>query len=395
MQSLNPYLINLPQSATIALSDKIRGLIASGRDLVSMTAGDPDFSTPAPILEAANRSMQAGNTHYANSKGLPRLREVVSDRTEEMSGAKYDPATEVLITHGGVHAYHTALQTIMNSGDEVLIADPTWPTHYNMIQNLKGKPVPVVGLAENKFFPTIEAFEEAVTDKTIALVLNSPSNPTGMIADREYMQAVLEFAQKHNLYVISDEVYDRIIFDGREYTSFVSLEGAKERTLLVNSFSKTYAMTGWRVGFLMAPKANIDLAIKASQNSITCVAPFVQDGAICAMTDPAVEKEVQNMVDAYARRRQLVMDVYANFPDNPIKIQAPEGAFYFFIDGRDLGMPTTDIVARLLDEASVAVVPGEAYGKHGTGFMRATCATSDENVERGFNAILEWAAQQK
>ncbi|MEL6524560.1 MAG: aminotransferase class I/II-fold pyridoxal phosphate-dependent enzyme, partial [Chloroflexota bacterium] len=327
--------------------------------------------------------------YYSNSRGLPALRSAISAKTASHSGVEYDPESEILVTHGAIHAYYTGLQAIMNPGDSVLVPDPSWQTHANMVKVLRGTSIRVAGTPENDFFPTIEAWRDAITENTVAIIINTPCNPTGTVAERDYLQALVNLATAHDLYIISDEVYDHLLY-GREHVSVASLDGAKERTLLLNSFSKTYAMTGWRIGYLCAPEAIITSALKAGQHSVTNIAEFTQRAAIVALTDPAVQVQITSMVEAYAARRELVKAVYADFGDTPIKLNDPQGAFYFFIDVRELEMPSTMIAERLLQEAHVALVPGSVYGDAGEGFLRMTTAASDDEVKAGITGLLQW-----
>lgn len=390
----NERVTAVTESFTIAFADRVRKLKAGGIDIIGLQTGDPDFDTPPEIVEAAAKAMRDGLTHYGESRGMPALREAIAARLAREHGASYDPGTEILATHGAIHAYYSALQSILNPGDEVLVPDPVWPTHANMVRLLGGKAVRVASTPEDGFLPTLDEWERSVSPRTRALVINSPNNPTGTVADGEYLQALNQFAAQHNLYVVSDEVYDSLLYDGAQHVCFSALPGAKARTLLVNSLSKTYAMTGWRVGYLYAPKALINQALKVSQHSITNLAPFVQKAAAFALTDPAMADATRQMVVGYARRRELVMRLWREAGANPVKVEAPQGAFYFFLDVRALNTPSIDIAERLLDEAHVAVVAGSAYGACGEGFLRMTIAASDEDIEAGFRAILNWAAKQ-
>jgi aspartate/methionine/tyrosine aminotransferase len=364
-------------------------LKAAGREIISLTAGDPDFPTPAGIIEAGVRAMQSGLTHYGPSRGFPHLREAIAARLS----APYDPENEILVTNGGVHAYYTALQSILNPGDAVMIPDPSWGTHANMVRLLRATVTSVAALPQDGFLPRMDAWRAALTPQTRALVINYPSNPTGVIPSREYLQALLAFAAEHDLWVISDEVYENLYYDEKP-VSTAALPEYRERVLLVNSLSKTYAMTGWRVGYLAAPGEVIENALKASQNSITCVAPFIQEAAAFALKDKAVQAQADEMRAGYARRRDLVMKLYAKYPDSPVKVIPPQGAFYFFLDMRALGMSSQEIFEQLLDQAGVGVVPGTAFGPGGEGFVRMTIAASDEDVSSGFTAIMDWAEKR-
>jgi aspartate/methionine/tyrosine aminotransferase len=337
--------------------------------------------------------MQDGWTHYGPSRGYAELRRAAAHKLERDHGLSYDPETELLVTHGGVHAYYLAMQSILNPGDEVLVPDPSWGTHANMAIMLRGSVVRIPAPAESGFIPPLEAWEAALTPRTRVIVLNYPSNPTGAYPTREYMRQLQEFAARHRLWVVSDAVYENLYY-GERPASAAAFEGARERTLLVNSLSKTYAMTGWRVGYLAAPGAVIENALKAGQNSITCVAPFVQKAAAFALTDPAVQQAAEEMRLAYARRRDLVLRIAQELASEKVLVTPPQGAFYFFLDFRPLKMTSLEICERLLEEAGVGLVPGSGFGAQGEGFIRMTIAAADEDVEAGFRRIVEWAEGQ-
>jgi len=390
---LNRQFEQIRQSATVAMNDGILAHKAAGNPVIQLQVGDPDFATPQAILDVAYDALRSGLTHYGPSRGYPDLRSAAATRLNLDKGLDYDPETEILVTHGGIHAYYLAMQSILNPGDEVLIPDPTWATHANMATMLRGKVIRIPAPAENGFIPPIEAWGKALTAKTRAIVLNYPSNPTGAYPTREYLQQLQEFAKEHNLWVVNDAVYENLYYSEKP-TSAGAFPGAKERTILVNSLSKTYAMTGWRVGYLAAPKGVIDNALKAGQNSITCVAPFVQKAAAFALSDEGMQTAAAEMRAAYARRRDLVLRVAREYEEAPVRVIPPKGAFYFFLDFRALKMPSLDICKQLLEEAGVGLVPGSAFGEQGEGFVRMTIAASDEVVEAGIRAIMDWAEKQ-
>ncbi len=393
MTSLNVQFDSIRQSATVAMADRILALKANGHKIVGLQVGDPDFATHPAIMDVAMKAIQNGLTHYGPSRGYPDLLAAAASKLARDEGVSYDPATEILITHGGIHAYYTAMQSILNPGDDVLVPDPSWATHSNMAVMLRGNVIRVPAPAENGFIPHFESWERALTPKTRVIVLNYPSNPTGAYPTYEYLQRLQDFAKTHDLWIVSDEVYGSLYYAERP-TSAAAFDGAKERTLLVNSLSKSYAMTGWRVGFLAAPKQVIDNALKAGQNSITCVAPFIQKAAAFALTDPEIQQVTANMRAAYARRRELVLRLSAEYESEKVLVTPPQGAFYFFLDFRPLGMSSLEICERILDEAGVGLVPGSAFGEKGEGFVRMTIAASDEDVEAGFRKIVEWAERQ-
>src|SRR6266498_3530578 len=394
MKSLNVQFDSIRQSATVAMADRILALKASGQNIIGLQVGDPDFGTPPPVMEVAMKAMSAGLTHYTSSRGNADLLAAVAKKLQRDEGVFYDPASEILVTHGGIHAYYTGLQSILNPGDDVLVPDPSWATHSNMAIMLRGNVTRVPAPADNGFIPYFESWEKALTSKTRVIVLNYPSNPTGAYPTREYWQKLQDFATAHKLWIVSDEVYENLYY-GEKPTSAAAFEGAKERTILVHSLSKSYAMTGWRVGYLAAPVQVIENALKAGQNSITCVAPFIQKAAAFALTDPFVQQAAAEMRAAYSRRRDLVMRLSYELECEKIKVVPPQGAFYFFLDLRALKMSSVEMCERILEEVGVGLVPGSAFGEQGEGFIRMVISASDEDVEAGFRAIVKWVERQQ
>lgn len=393
MPALNAQFDLIRQSATVAMADRILALKASGKKIIGLQVGDPDFGTHPAIAESAYKALQDGHTHYGPSIGAPELRKAIAAKLQRDEGVDYDPASEILVTHGGIHAYYTAMQSILNPGDDVLIPDPSWATHSNMAVMLRGNVIRIPAPAEAGFIPRFESWLEALTLKTRAIVLNYPSNPTGAFPSREYLQKLHGFAKDHNLWIVSDEVYGSLYYEGKPACA-ADFEGAKERTLIVNSLSKSYAMTGWRVGFLAAPARVIQNALKAGQNSITCVAPFIQKAAAFALSDPQIQNVTAEMRSAYSRRRALVMRLSRELESEAVRVAPPQGAFYFFLDLRALKMPSVEMCERILEEEGVGLVPGSAFGEQGKGFIRMTIAASDGDVEAGFRKIVAWAERQ-
>jgi aspartate/methionine/tyrosine aminotransferase len=393
MKNLNAQFDALRQSPTVAMFDRVSALKASGRRIIALQVGDPDFPTPGPVMDVALKAMRDGLIHYAPSRGFLDVRQAAAAKLNRDNGVSYDPETEILVTHGGIHAYYLAMQSILNPGDDVLVPDPSWATHGNMARMLHGNVIRVPAPAENGFIPDFESWAKALTPNSRVIVLNYPSNPTGAYPTHDYLQRLQSFAAAHNLWIVSDEVYENLYY-GEKPTSAAAFEGAKERTILVDSLSKTYAMTGWRVGYLAAPRAVTENALKASQNSITCVAPFVQKAAAFALTDPGVQEAAADMRAAYARRREMIMRIAHELESEKVLVRPAQGAFYFFLDFRPLKLTSLEICERILEEAGVGLVPGSAFGGYGEGFVRMTIAASDENVEEGFRKIVEWAEEQ-
>ncbi|MCZ2121644.1 MAG: pyridoxal phosphate-dependent aminotransferase [Anaerolineales bacterium] len=390
---LNRQFELIRQSATVAMSDRIIALKDSGRKIVGLQVGDPDFGTHSAIADTAFKAMQDGLTHYGPSNGTLELRRAIAAKLLRDEGVTYDPANEILVTHGGIHAYYLAMQSVLNPGDDVLIPDPSWATHSNMAIMLRGNVIRIPAPAENGFVPFFDSWLKALTPKTKAIVLNYPSNPTGAYPSKAYWQKLQDFAKENKLWVVSDEVYGSLFYEDRP-TSAAAIDGAKDRTLLVNSLSKSYAMTGWRVGFLAAPAEVIANALKAGQNSITCVAPFIQKAATFALTDSAMQTVTADMRAGYARRRALVIRLAHELECDKVKVVPPQGAFYFFLDLRSLKMTSIAMCEKILEEEGVGLVPGSAFGEQGEGFIRMTIAASDEEVEAGFRKIVAWAERQ-
>ncbi len=393
LRPTNPRLLALRESATVALADHVRRLVASGVSVTALQTGDPDAATPPAIIDAAARSLAAGQTHYCDSRGLPALRAAIVGRLRRDYDVAYDPAREVLVTAGGIHAYFCALSAILSPGDEVVVVDPAWMPHANLVELLGGRVVRVAGRPEDGFWPPVEAWSAAITARTVALVVNSPNNPTGKVAPRALLEGLNRLAERHGLYVISDEVYDKLLFDGRSHTCFAALPGASARTLLVNSLSKTYAMTGWRVGYLTAPAYVVEQALKAGQHTVTSLPPFVQAAAAFALEEESAAVAAREMLATYVRRRDLVRRIFHDRAGSSVGWLEPEGAFYILLDIRKLRRPSAQIAAQLLEEKRVAFVPGSVYGLAAEGFLRMTIAASDSDIDRGLTALLDWADQ--
>jgi aspartate/methionine/tyrosine aminotransferase len=386
----NRNLLNVVQSGTVALADKVRKLEAGGRTIIPLHTGDPDFPTPEPIIKAAYEAIRSGFTHYSNSRGLEELRIAISENLISKGSIPYSPSDEILITHGAIHAYYIALSTIAEPGDEFIMQGPTWMTHFNTVRLVGGVPVFAEGRVENNFRVSPDDLESKITSRTKAIIINSPSNPTGGIYTSQELKKIVDITLKHHLYLIADEVYDRILLNEQlEFTSLASFPEIRDRLLLCNSFSKTFAMTGWRIGFLCADNKLISQALKISQCSITNIAPFIQKAALVALTDKSIPASVDSMIKEYRLRANLVMNIAEKYSDSPVRIKMPQGAFYFFVNIAGLNRGNSQITAEmLLDEISVAAVPGSVFGPGGEGYLRLTVAASRDNVLEGFNRLL-------
>ena len=365
---------NLAPSPTLAVSDKARQLKAQGIDVIDLGGGDPDFITPAHIRQAAIDAMNAGDTHYVASSGTPALRKAIAEKLANDNNVIVEANGGVLVTPGGKQALFEAVMALVGPGTDVLIPEPAWVSYVPMVELAGGRVVPVSLDPNTSFTVTREALEAAVTPASRVIMICSPNNPTGRVLTMAELEAIADFSIAHDLLVFSDEMYEKIIYDGRVHTSIATLPGMAERTLIFNGLSKAYAMTGWRLGYVAGPKPYISQIEKVHGHSATCATSFVQAAGVVALTGP--QEFITEMVSAWDRRRR---DFSAGLSGCKGIVCAPaEGAFYAFADIRESGMSSTEMADHLLKEAHVAVTPGNAFGDAGEGYIRMSFATSDE-----------------
>jgi aspartate aminotransferase len=369
-------------SPTLAVSDKARTLRAQGIDVIDLGGGDPDFITPEHIRKAAADAMNAGDTHYVASNGTPALRKAIAAKLKADTGLEYDPS-EIIVTPGGKQALFAAMMATVEPGVDIMLLEPAWVSYQPMVE-MAGGTVVHVGLdPDQNFRVTREVLERYVTPRTRGIVVNSPNNPTGRVLDEEEFAAICAVAIEHDLLVYTDEMYEKIIYDGRKHLSIAAMPGMWERTLTFNGLSKAYAMTGWRVGYVAGPKVYIDEIAKVHSHSVTHATSFAQAGAVAALTGP--QDFIGEMVSAWDRRRRFVAEGLSAIKG--IQCPLPEGAFYAFPDIRGTGMSSLDFSDYILREAHVAVVPGNAFGEAGEGFVRLSFATSDEALKGAIERI--------
>ncbi|MBI2686594.1 MAG: aminotransferase class I/II-fold pyridoxal phosphate-dependent enzyme [Acidobacteria bacterium] len=341
--------------------------------LVSLMRGEPDLPTPAHIVEAANKALAAGRTMYPDNRGEPRLREAIAEKLWRDNGLRYDPATEILVTTGGTFGIYATLAAMLNEGDAVLVADPIYDAYLSPIRLTGATPVPVrSSIVESRFALPVASLEEAWTPACKALLLNTPWNPTGTVFTRAELAEIAAFCERRNVTLISDEIYEAIVYDGHSHVSPAAL--LRERTVVVNALSKTYAMTGWRVGYVAAPAEFVRAMLLVLQQSSRGPSTFVQDAAAVALTGP--QDCVGEMQAEYTRRRKLVSTSLE-------RVMMPEGGFFAMLDLRDLRIPSDLIRKRLLTEFGVVVIHGAAYGPGGEGTLRVSFASGGEVLERG------------
>lgn len=364
------------ESTTVAISDRARQLQQEGVDVVNLGGGDPDFDTPAHIQDAAIKAIRDGFTHYVNSKGTPEIRKAIAAKYKNESGLTYNPNSEIIATASGKVALYVAFTALVEPGDEVLILEPAWVSYRPIVQLLGGIPVGVQLKFEDGFKVTKEAMQAKVTSKTKAILVNTPNNPTGRVLTAEEMNAIVQVANENDLWVVTDDIYEKIVYDGKSNICIASLPGMKERTLNVNGMSKAYAMTGWRLGYVAGPAPIMEEVLKVQQHLVTCAASFTQVAGTAALIGD--QECVSRMVREYDRRRLEISAALNSI--RGIECPVPEGAFYFFPKVDYKGMDSMQVSEYLLNEAHVAVTPGVAFGDAGEGCVRLTFATSMENL---------------
>lgn len=368
------------------LADKVVALKPSGirkffdivsemDDAISLGVGEPDFDTPWHIRDEGIYSLEKGRTFYTSNAGLKELKEEICHYIKRKQGVTYNPANEVLVTVGGSEAIDIGLRAVLNPGDEVLIPQPSYVSYEPCVILAGGVPVIIELKGDNEFRLTAQELEDAITDKTKVLVLPFPNNPTGAIMEREDLEAIAEVIRKHDILVMSDEIYAELTYK-EKHVSIVEIEGMQERTILINGFSKAFAMTGWRLGYACGPKAIIEQMIKIHQFAIMCAPTTSQYAAVEALRNG--DNDVQEMRTAYNQRRRFLMNA---FREMKLECFEPFGAFYVFPCIKEFGMTSEEFASRFLEEEKVAVVPGTAFGDCGEGYLRISYAYSLDNLK--------------
>ena len=357
--------------------------------VISLGVGEPDFATPYHIREAGIRAMQSGKTFYTANSGLCNLREEICNYTERRIGLTYNPNNEILVTVGGSEAIDIALRTMINPGDEILYIEPSFVSYLPCIVMADGIPVPIELKAENQFRLTGKQLEDVITQHSKVLILSYPNNPTGSIMEKSDLMELAEVIKKHNLLVISDEIYSELTY-GREHVSIASLPGMKDRTILINGFSKNFAMTGWRLGYVFAHKEIMEQMTKVHQYVIMCAPTVSQYAAIEAMKNG--EQDAAYMRESYNQRRRYL---YHELNRLGLPCFEPEGAFYMFPDIREFGMSSEEFAMDLLEQEKVAVVPGSAFGESGEGFIRISYAYSIDELKEAFMRIERYLRKKR
>jgi len=366
--------------STFNVLAKAKELESQGKWIIHFEIGEPDFTTPQNISDAAYKAMKDGFTHYVPSQGIPELREAVAEHESKFKGIDVTP-DKVVVTSGAKAMILYAIFTVIRPGEEVLYPDPGYLSYRALIELPGGKPVPYTLVEEEGFRIDLDELERKITSRTRAVIINTPHNPTGVIHSQKELEGVAQLAEKYNLYVISDEVYSRIIYQG-EHHSIASIPGMQKRTILVDGFSKTYAMTGWRLGYGIVPESFVKPIVSLIQNSVSCATSFVQMAGVEALRGP--QDSVNEMVETFKKRRETILKELNEIPE--VKVFAPMGAFYVF-PKVDLPKPCEEIATWLLDEYGVSLLPGEAFGETGRGHLRLSYATSTKDIKEGMERI--------
>ncbi len=389
--SSDPVLPPISQRALDVPWSGIRrmfGLAAQMPDAINLGIGQPDFPTPRHIVEAAHQALDAGYTRYAPALGLPELREAIARKIWRENGFQVDPDQEVIVTTGAVEGLLLALMAFLDPGDEVLVPDPGYTNYEGLVRVVSGVPVRVPAPEENGFQPAPEDVEKAITRRTKVLILNSPANPTGATLDRTALQRMAEIAVRHNLFVISDEAYEKFVYEGFEHVSVAAFPGMKERTASVYTLSKTYAMTGWRVGFVVGGAEIIQHLHRMQEVVVSCVATFVQKAAVAALDGP--QDCVRQMVAEYEVRRRFIVEALNEMEG--VRCLSPLGAFYVFPNISAFGRPSEEVAVALARENKVVCVPGTAFGPRGEGYLRISYAAPLPVLAQGVERIREGLA---
>lgn len=389
-KKLNPIARDLKPSGI----REFFGIAATRKDCLSLGVGEPDFSTPTAFSQAGINSINAGKTQYTANAGLFELREAIAKYTKSFIGVEYAPSDEIIITVGASEGVDATFRAICAPGDEILIPEPCFVCYAPLVNLCGGVPVPIDCKIENEFKLTQNQLESAITPKTKCLLLSYPNNPTGAIMEKDDLEKLVPIIKKHDLLVLSDEIYGELVYDGAKFTSIASLDGMRERTIVVSGFSKYFAMTGWRLGYVCAPKEIIDVIYKIHQYAIMCASTSAQYVALEALNASFKDdfKEVGAMRDTYDERRKYLV---GRLNEMGLDCFTPRGAFYVFPCVKSTGMDGEEFAYALLDAKNVAVVPGGAFGKSGKDFVRISYAYSLDVIKKALDLIEEFINETK
>lgn len=386
MYTFHNHMDKIEMSKIRMIGDKAAQMASEGKSIVRLQVGEPDFETPQHIIDTAIRALQNKDTHYTPNRGTVALRKAIADKLLRDNGIKADAATQIMVMTGCAEALLCACLGLLDPGDEMIIIEPTFINYVQLTRIAGAIPVIVQAREENGWLPDVDDLKKAITPRTRMLLINSPSNPTGAVYPRELMEAIAALAIKHNLIVVSDEVYEKLIYTG-SHTSIAAIPGMEKRTVTINGLSKAYAMTGWRVGYLAASDELMIPMLKIHQYATTCSPGFIQAACVDALYNS--DEDVKRMQRAYRDRRSLICELLAQ--SSRISFAAPDGTFYLYINITKTGLDSETFVMRLLEEKGVATVFGTAFDHTlGSRNVRLSFANSEENLREGARRILEF-----
>lgn len=369
--------------------EKARALEAKGEKLIHFELGEPDFDTPVNIKEAAKKALDEGATHYTTNAGLIELRQAIAGKLKKENNIDADPVSQICVTVGSQEAAFLAIMCTIEPGDEVLIPEPGYYTYRNCVQMAGGTPVSVPLREENDFRLTSEDLERKLTSRSKMVVVNSPCNPTGSVMTKNDLLAIDGLAVKHDFLILADEIYEKIVYDNEKHYSVAALSKEPDRIITLNGFSKAYAMTGWRIGYVVASKEIISQCVKLQQSAVASATTFAQRGAVEALKGP--QESIEKMAKEFARRRDVIFEGLSKVKG--FSVAKSKGAFYAFVNIKKLGKTSQELAEYLLSEAKVVTTPGAAFGTSGEGYLRMSYATSVENIKQGLTNISKAVAK--
>jgi aminotransferase len=384
MKPISSAASNTPLSLIRVIFNRIIGM----DDVISFAVGEPDFGTPPHVIDAATATIRNDRIGYTDNSGIKQLREAVAREFHRFDRIDYDPATEIMVTNGGMEGVFLTLAALTNPGDEVLVADPCYANYEGTIALNRCTTVPVPTREETGFDLEEGPLRRAITDRSKVILINSPSNPTGATASRESLEMIARVAVEKDLYVLFDEVYKHLVYGGREYFNIARLPGMKERTFCIDSVSKAYAMTGWRIGYVLGPSEVIKYMPAMQEPMLSCVNAPAQVAATAALDGD--QSVIETMRLSYLRRRDLMVEAVNGI--DGVSCNTPDGAFYVFMNIEETGLSSEDFALRLLDEQRVAVAPGISFGSLGESYVRLSYATSDAQIHEGMERIGAFVA---
>lgn len=389
MKELSQRLLTIPPSMTLAVNDKAKAMQAAGHDVIALAGGDPDFNTPAHIIQATYAALEEGHTHYpAPMIGIPEALNAIATKMENENNISVpDPRRQIIITPGGKWSLYLALCALLNPGDEVLILEPHWVSYPAMITLAGGTAVPVSLPSDDNFRVTADVLQQKITPKTKAIMVNTPCNPTGRVLTLAELEAIREVVLAADLYLIADEIYEKLVFDGREHISPASLPDMAERTLTMNGLTKSYAMTGWRMGWLVGPPEIIKIATKMNSQTVSCAATFTMHACIAALQGP--QDSIAAMRDSYQARRDFMVTALNEIEG--VECRSIEGAFYLFPRFTNTDKNSLELADALLEKAQIAGTPGIAFGQSGEGHVRFAISTAMSDLERAVERLAQVA----